>query len=43
MGIGIVPLMVIAWGFSLKVSMTEEQLKEIQDSINKRSYSGHEA
>lgn len=33
MGIGIVPLLVIAWCFTLKVSMTEEQLKEIQDKI----------
>jgi len=34
MGIGIVPLLVIAWRFALKVSMTEEQLKEIQQRIN---------
>ncbi len=33
MGIGIVPLLVIAWRFSLKVSMTEEQLKDIQENI----------
>ncbi len=34
MGVGIVPLLVIAWRFTLKVSMTEEQLKEIQKNIN---------
>ena len=33
MGIGIVPLLVIAWRFTLKVSMTEDQLKEIQENI----------
>jgi len=36
MGIGIVPLLVIAWRFSLKVSMTEEQLNKIQDDIKNR-------
>lgn len=36
MGIGIVPLLVVAWRFSLKVSMTEERLKEIQVSIKNR-------
>ena len=36
MGIGIVPLLVVAWRFTLKVSMTEEQLKEIQENIKKR-------
>ena len=36
MGIGIVPLLVIAWRFTLKVSMTEEQLKEIQENIKNR-------
>ena len=35
MGIGIVPLLVIAWRFTLKVSMSEEQLKEIQEIIRK--------
>jgi len=37
MGIGIVPLLVIAWRFTLKVSMTEEQLKEIQENIKNRA------
>ena len=36
MGIGIVPLLVFAWRFTLKVSMTEEQLKEIQENIKNR-------
>jgi len=37
MGIGIVPLLVIGWRFALKVSMTEEQLKEIQENIRNRA------
>ena len=36
MGIGIVPLLVIAWRSTLKVSMTEDQLKEIQENIKSR-------
>ena len=36
MAIGIVPLLVVAWRFTLKVSMTEEQLKEIQENIKNR-------
>ena len=33
---GIVPLLAVAWRFTLKVSMTEEQLKEIQEKIRNR-------
>ena len=40
MGIGIVPLMVVAWRFTLKVSMTEEKLKAIQDNIRERAQVG---
>ena len=40
MGIGIVPLLIVAWRFSLKVSMTVEQLKEIQESIKNRAQAG---
>ena len=36
MGVGIVPLLVIAWRFTLKVSMSEEQLQEIQENIRNR-------
>lgn len=33
MAIGVVPLQVLAWRFTLKVPMTEEPLKEIQATI----------
>lgn len=36
MGIGIVPLLVIAWRFTLKVSMTEDQLEQIQENNRRR-------
>ena len=42
MGFGIVPLMIIAWRFARKVSMTEEQLRNIQQAIRNRALSEQE-
>ena len=36
MAIGIVPLMIVAWHFSRKVSMTEQRLREAQERIAAR-------
>ena len=35
--IGVVPLMLVAWGFTLKVSMSEEKLQQIQAAIRQRA------
>jgi Na+/melibiose symporter-like transporter len=37
MAIGVIPLMLIAWYFTFRVSMSEEQLTEIQASIRARN------
>ncbi|MGI9289324.1 MAG: MFS transporter, partial [Pseudomonadales bacterium] len=37
LAIGVIPLMLIAWYFTFRVSMSEEQLLEIQQNISARS------